>query len=318
MTTNQIEYAKLLETRRSNLAEEQIKSAQQRAQQDYWIGSVEEQSRHNQATEANDRIVASETKRANLAREANNVRITDETIRHNLVSEQHNLDVLNEQRRSNLAQEEHARNVLSETKRSNLAKEYETQRSNLVREAETNRNNVVVAAETRRSNVAREAETHRANVANESIKRAANAIQSANVSELIRHNQAYEQIQSQANRNVQLHYERSDYETVRSNKAREEENRRSNLAKEVETVRSNRAREEENTRANLAKEAENYRSNVERERDTDVQNIISGVNAASNVIGTVGNIATNVQRNNVSLVTGLANAAGRIIGRRKR
>lgn len=227
MTRNQIEYARLLETKRSNLVNEGLQKA-----------SISETSRHNIVTE-------NETSRANMARET-------ETKRYNIQS-------LAETRRSNLARE-------SETMRSNIARETENYRHNTVTEgqtalslAETQRSNLVREAETLRSNLAREAETNRSNVASEVLRIYSNEtdrlrqqeevrthtanelLRIAEREEAVRHNKASEGIgwsqasaaslqasaaMQNADTNVlsqkalQEHYERQDHETWRENVSR--------------------------------------------------------------------------------------------------
>lgn len=145
MTKNQIEYAKLLETRRANLRQEELTSKRDATTRELGIGTLGETSRHNQAVELLDSAKAAETKRSNVAKEA-------------------------ETRRSNLAKE-------SETQRSNMERERETARSNVARETETQRHQKAAEAisigqtaastaaaaaelaERVRSNMARESET---------------------------------------------------------------------------------------------------------------------------------------------------------------
>lgn len=176
MTKNQIEYAKLLESRRSNLANEDLTKARDKNAYEINLRNAAESERHNRATEAQARASLDETIRANQAREAHEV------------------------------------NVLAETSRSNRAREEETKRSNLAKEAETNRSNLAREKETYRSNVARETETARSNRANESLNsrnidisqmslaervRAAQAQEAHNravLSETQRHNQASEDV----------------------------------------------------------------------------------------------------------------------------
>lgn len=185
MTKNQIEYAKLLETRRSNIAQEDLTKSRDA-----------EGARHNLVTEGISRASLDETSRANKARE-------QETRRANLASEtltaardaetaRANLEREKENFRSHAAQERIQLTTLEETRRANLAKEQEakrsnqakeqltarelnikdatlseTIRSNQAREVELNRSNVARELEANRSNVAREAETKRHNIADE-------------------------------------------------------------------------------------------------------------------------------------------------------
>lgn len=204
MTKNQIEYAKLLETRRANQKQEEMTH-----ERDY------ESARHNLATESISRSSLDETSRSNKAREAetarNNLALESltrardaETARANLEREKENfrsnaanesikLSTLQETQRSNVAQEglrsrelglrsreidlkseelSVKRDSLQETIRSNMAKENETMRSNLAKEYENNRSNVAKEWEQSRSNQANESETHRHNVVSEATNAA--------------------------------------------------------------------------------------------------------------------------------------------------
>lgn len=113
MTHNQIEYWKLQETKRNNLATEQ------------------ETRRHNVVGEG-------ETNRSNIAKEVISAGTLAENTRHNRASEsetyRHNAAAENETTRSNRARE-------AETWRSNLAREIENFRSNKARERENYRSN---------------------------------------------------------------------------------------------------------------------------------------------------------------------------------
>lgn len=150
MTSNQIEYAKLLETRRNNLAQEGITSLRDQRSHDVAVSTLDE------------------TRRANTERERQNRASLDETSRSNRVKEQLESDRNKETRRSNLASE-------AETKRSNVAREMENNRANVAKEIELNRHQTAVENETKRSNQARElhenlslAETLRSNLSRES------------------------------------------------------------------------------------------------------------------------------------------------------
>lgn len=145
MTTNQIEYGKLVETRRSN----QVREI--------------ETERHNRATEQLSFDQLAEQIRSNKAKEKINWAELSEKNRSNLVNEAIQTARLDEEKRSNLARE-------AETIRSNMAKETETHRSNLANEKEKVRSNMASESISRaslqeqiRSNMVREAETERAN-----------------------------------------------------------------------------------------------------------------------------------------------------------
>lgn len=131
MTNNQIQYQRLLEEKRSHLANEDVNRKQQI-----------ETGRHNLATEV-------ETNRSNLQ---------NELLKHegNIVTEQHyqrsdalGVSSLAENIRNNkarLAEEAtHNRNVEYETRRANEAREYETHRSNETAEAIKRESNSIQA-----------------------------------------------------------------------------------------------------------------------------------------------------------------------------
>lgn len=98
------------------------------------------------------------------------------------------------------------------------AKYREDQRHNMATEYETNRNNVAVLAETNRHNVAYETETNRHNVINENETYRHNF---ATERETNRHNVVTEYNDAWRNQINQSHYERSDAETARHNRAQE-------------------------------------------------------------------------------------------------
>lgn len=207
MTRNQIEYWRLKETNRANLANEQ----HQRDVLAYNYATLAEQTRANKAREAEtnrsnlanelqNRINSNrnlemsknnllELRRSNKEREANNRAITLETNRANmaneairiqtnyltLMSNQNQARMIDEQSRSNRANEALRSSQLVETNRSNLANELlaaqrnaEQFRSNSANE----RLRLMQHYETQRSNIARETETHRSNVVNEALKAA--------------------------------------------------------------------------------------------------------------------------------------------------
>lgn len=171
MTKNQIEYLKLRESQRANLAQEGLTRA--RDQRSYEIGlkTLAESSRHNLATEEQARASLDETSRHNLAGEGQAQRSLDESVRHNKATEQ-------EMQRHNIVGEQYNAKYLAETGRHNVAQEAigrsqvgasfanitlgyqqlgETQRSNQAREQETNRSNVAKETEISRHNKAGEA-----------------------------------------------------------------------------------------------------------------------------------------------------------------
>lgn len=166
MTKNQIEYLKLRETQRSNLAQEDLTRTRDSRSYEIGLGTLAESQRHNRATEEQARVSLDETARHNLAGEQLTRSSLDESIRHNQaveleaarhnkVGESYNERALKESSRHNLAQEQIGRSQvgasyanitlgysqLDETNRANVARETETNRSNLVRESETQRHN---------------------------------------------------------------------------------------------------------------------------------------------------------------------------------
>lgn len=262
MTTNQIEYAKLLETRRSNQETESL--TRERDTKTHERGMIElgESARHNLATEALTQRQLSEQERSNRAKES--------------IS----MDTLSETKRANLERERQNLLSLRETRRSNQAKEAENYRSNKARETETHRSNLVSEGELERS--------HRAS---ESLQAQANSIHAKQVSETIRSNQASEMLRAL-----------SQAETVRSNLRQEQltavrnrETKRSNKAKETETNRTNLANEglkqqevdvkeqvlQETQRHNLATEKQAARSMVV---DNATKIIVGGINAGGRML----------------------------------
>lgn len=136
MTKNQIEYNKVLETRRSNYAQEDLTRRRDQAARDAKLIELGEASRHNQALEGLQGRSLDETSRHNRESERNQREVVSESRRHNLASERVNLMGVQESTRHNRAAER-------ETNRSNLAHEEETKRSNQAREDETKRSNLV-------------------------------------------------------------------------------------------------------------------------------------------------------------------------------
>lgn len=228
MTRNQIEYWRLVETNRNNLAVER------------------ETNRSNLANEK-------ERNRSNLAQER-------ETNRHNLAVEQetnrHNVATEKETQRSNLARETLTRMQMQQNLFLTRIDQEERARSNrkneqltslqIANQHERNLNDAMFqkaqiriqeinavtaranAMETQRSNRAREtltasaqAETNRSNLANESINL-------ARANEVARSNRSNEAISRYRNQIEQFKAQ----ETKRSNLARETEQHRSNVARE--------------------------------------------------------------------------------------
>lgn len=158
MTKNQIEYNKLLETKRANQASERAK-----------LSEIAETGRHNLAGEQIQRASLDETSRANRAREAWQSDTLAETMRSNQERESLARAQHSELQRSNRASEDIRRQQNVETQRSNLARENETHRSNLAKETETQRANIAREQEEHRSNVERERETAEHNDRTEAI-----------------------------------------------------------------------------------------------------------------------------------------------------
>lgn len=269
MTKNQIEYHKLLETQRSNQANEAIQS--ERNAQTYDLGlknyglglqQLAETSRHNVATEQLNKLSL------------------DETSRHNLQSEYQNAQALLEQQR-------HSRAVEAETNRANLARESETTRANIAAETERNRANLASEAlraselvesqryhsmsiglgysqlaETARSNQAREAETKRSNLAYE-------AQQLANLQESARHSLVVER------------------ETSRANAAREAETQRANQASEAIAKKRNKLTAEQNDLRAQELENQRWRTLAENVRDYS-QAASNMLKSGSVVVGALG------------------------------
>lgn len=165
MTTNQVEYAKLVETRRNNIATANLRSQE-----------LEESKRSNLERESYNRAVLGETERSNKARES-------ETFRHNREAELLGW------------------NQLDELVRSNEARENETHRANVARESETARHNQTTEvqmwdqlAEQARANEARELETERHNRATEELSWANLDLGQGQLEETRRHNVESEEL----------------------------------------------------------------------------------------------------------------------------
>lgn len=132
MTRNQIEYVKLLETRRSNLRGEELTASRDTLAAEAKRVELQEAARHNLATEAlTGRNL--DIQRASL----------DETTRHNKSTEQIGRGTLAESTRHNQAQEVETRRHNTETEGLQRISLDETGRHNLVTEGETRRHNLV-------------------------------------------------------------------------------------------------------------------------------------------------------------------------------
>lgn len=211
---------------------------------------------------------------------------------------------------------------LEETKRSNRANERETNRSNVAREVETNRHNVITEQETERHNRATEllsasqvqeaqrhnmavelqtdraqAETERANLERENNARNQVALGYANVglgysqlAEAARHNRESENLnllslaETQRNNVYKMNLEQDKLEeTIRSNQAREDQNRLDWITS-LGQAKDN-AREQQ--RHNVTTEQETQRSNKVSEswKGLDVlsRTVESGTRSAGNI-----------------------------------
>lgn len=158
MTRNQIEYAKLLESKRANAANEALTLARDQAAKDLGFKQLSELRRHQVATEAISLDSNAENKRKNAADEAIRRMQLEETQRSNVARESLEGGKLAETRRSNQASEQLTSDRNVETARSNAAMEaiaigqaatqaarlVEDVRQHLAREAETKRHNVAM------------------------------------------------------------------------------------------------------------------------------------------------------------------------------
>lgn len=229
MTKNQIEYAKLLEARRSNQAQELLIGERDRetgrhnvVMESIGTKQLDEQHRANLALEKyRSQDIAlrgeaqAETRRHNTQSEVLQLNTLNETVRHNLAGE-------SEVHRANLASESLRSRQLSEVERANKAQERLTSDSiaqrreqaqmqhsaQLISIQETKRHNIESEAELVRSNSAREAETRRSALAHEA--------------ETSRHNQELEL-------NAQLRLG----EEIRHNKETESETKRHGITQDV-------------------------------------------------------------------------------------
>lgn len=199
MTHNQIEYAKMLETRRSNKENERLTGLRDERAYEINLGNLKESERHNRASE---RQLRDEL---------------EEKIRINDLNYHLNRDRLNEDSRHNLRLEDLQSSSIEETIRSNLAREIETNRANIARESETKRSNMAVESETKRSHLA-----------NEAIGRSNVSLGYAQLNETTRANKERERLN-------RLQYS----EQVRHSKAQEIELNRHNVAQESIGERSN-------------------------------------------------------------------------------
>lgn len=145
MTKNQIEYAKLLEGKRSNRAQEALTQWRDTEQMKAKYVELGETSRHNQALEGIEGRKLGETSRHNRVTEGTEKSKVAESIRHNQQSEsvergkldesvRHNTAVESETHRANVASEIHRTADLAERTVTNQQKIAETARHNRIME----------------------------------------------------------------------------------------------------------------------------------------------------------------------------------------
>lgn len=180
MTKNQVEYAKLLETRRSNLANEA--RDHKRLQQDRSIAMAQlrETNRSNLERERVNVLSLDETRRSNLAREF-------ETNRSAVAREKLTRSELDESVRSHLASEAQRRSELTETERTNRERERQAES-----QRETNARLKIADQEIARGSQqlgwSQLMESIRHNTKSEALSRVANEIKRLDIDERARHN----------------------------------------------------------------------------------------------------------------------------------
>lgn len=159
----------------------------------YW--NLQEQKRHNLATESQTDRNLTENERSHRANESLVLMQNLESARHNLAGEletnRHNVAYEQETQRHNVAVEDFNNRSLIEVNRHNIATEgIENARVSLgyAQLAETTRHNKASENIAIQQNV----ETHRSNVANEQIRSQSNQVSFQNLSENIRHNMVQE------------------------------------------------------------------------------------------------------------------------------
>lgn len=174
MTRNQIEYNKLLETRRSNLANEDLTRTRDTAAREAKVIELREAARHNLAQEGL-------TGRGLDIQQGS----LDETSRHNRQSEAVALGQLQESKRHNVVGEQEVSRHNRQTEEAQIIQLNEVQRHNQVTENETATHNRNVESETRRHNVVGEA-TDASRIALDTVTR------EQQMAETKRHNMAME------------------------------------------------------------------------------------------------------------------------------
>lgn len=219
MTKNQIEYAKLWETRRANQRAELLKEREQ------------------ELTRAIEAHKLQETRRSNLAREGLTAAATAETIRSNQAREGYNLLNLGEITRHNQSVEGYNAQQLAETVRANKAREgLQVQQLNLdtSRLEETRRHNVTSEQMQDYYNRASINEAVRSHKATEALGYAQNQLGYAQLSAL----------NTYRDRELVLRADKQS-EEARHNLAAESESHRHNIYSERAQTRANTLRSQE-------------------------------------------------------------------------
>lgn len=257
MTRNQIEFNKLLETNRSNLANEEIQRTRAATDRELGFANLSESQRHNMASERMQ------------------VLSLDETSRHNLATESNARAVLEEQHRSNVQHELLTAQQQAEQRRHNQAVEYETARSNVSREQEQMRSNRANEREAERAH--RASETLRSAEVNESIRnhRALETLQSATVNQNIRYQNQQVVLRQQELAQNQAQFEISQKEIERSHQAQEDIQRQRNWYDySVQTERNAIQRQQvENTAAFQAGQLQMSALQLEEKREQRISDV---------------------------------------------
>lgn len=180
MTKNQIEYNKLLESRRTNMENERIRDRANEISFSLGTSNLDETQRHNRVVEGLQS------------------RSLDETVRSNLANEQLKASAQVEQQRSNRANEALTLRQRIEQARSNQAQE-RLKEMDILHTDERAKQQVSLGysqlGESARSNRAQESLT----ASSQGVAQVRNQIDQARVDESIRHNQAVERETNRAN-----------------------------------------------------------------------------------------------------------------------
>lgn len=228
MTKNQIEYNKLLETKRANRANERLTEQRDIAARDLGLNTLQENARHNRQVELTAVDNLAEQQRANLAKERElqrshlasegiaNAQLS-ETVRSHLRSEELNQAGLEETKRRNVANEDltlrsieaglsqAATSAAAHTAAAGIsaaASQYASDQALLGHQIQSDTQHYVTDVnaglrsreirEQTRSNLAREAEQKRSNVVNEALK-------SGSLMETVRNNLVQNSLSAQRN-----------------------------------------------------------------------------------------------------------------------